>query len=90
MESLMLETGFADLLTSIRKAVGMTQTELANASGIHRQVIIRLEAGTNQPTWPTVVALAKALGCTPNDFLPDGWNKEAPAKAKRRPGRKGE
>lgn len=59
-------------MRDIRTSVGMTQEELAEAAGISRSIIARLELGANQPTWQTVIALARELGCLPNDFLPDG------------------
>jgi transcriptional regulator with XRE-family HTH domain len=83
MESLMEQTGFADQLRSIRKAADLTQTELSERSGIHRQVIARIELGENQPNWATVVVLARALGVTPNDFLPPAPPAAKPAKGKR-------
>jgi transcriptional regulator with XRE-family HTH domain len=79
----MEQTGFAGQLRAVRKAAGLTQVALAERSGIHRQIIARLELGTNQPTWATVVVLARALGCTPNDFLPNLPQAAKPARKPR-------
>ena len=53
---------FAARLREARAAAKMTQHELAERSGIHRQAIAKLELGDRQPTWETVQALARALG----------------------------
>jgi transcriptional regulator with XRE-family HTH domain len=70
----------------------MTQYELAERSGIHRQAIAKLELGERQPTWETVQALARAVGvkCTAFETQPA----EAPApparKTRKRKGRSDE
>ena len=51
-------------LKAIRKMCGMTQTELAAASGIHRITIAKYEAGKVDPTLESAKRLAKALGVT--------------------------
>jgi transcriptional regulator with XRE-family HTH domain len=62
MEVTMADTVFGRILRELREAKGLTQTELAALAGTHRQVVARLELGTNEPQWLTVQALAKALG----------------------------
>ena len=62
-------SGFGAKLQKFRKAAEMTQSELGTACGMAYQAIARLERGENEPTWPTVIKLAKALGVEPNDFL---------------------
>jgi transcriptional regulator with XRE-family HTH domain len=69
MNATMAKSGFALKLRTIRRAKKLSQAQLAECAGVHRQVIARLELGENQPTWQTVLALAKALGCKPNDFM---------------------
>jgi putative transcriptional regulator len=81
MVAIMEQTDFGRRLRALRKAIGLTQAELAEASGVHRQIIARLETGVGQPTWTTAVALARALDCTPNDFLLED---EPAAKPKRK------
>ncbi len=53
---------FAARLREARADAKMTQHELAERSGVHRQTIARLELGTREPTWQTVQLLAGALG----------------------------
>jgi transcriptional regulator with XRE-family HTH domain len=55
-------TLFAEKLRHLREAAGLTQTQLAEKAGMHRQGIAKLERGEREPTWATVQALADALG----------------------------
>jgi transcriptional regulator with XRE-family HTH domain len=73
---------FAMRLRELRKERGWTQPELADKAGLTRDGVAHLEQGRRKPTWETVVALAAALGVTPNDFL------EAPADGPGREGRR--
>jgi transcriptional regulator with XRE-family HTH domain len=63
---------FAARLRQLRADAKMTQQELAERAGSHRQTIAHLENGTRQPTWETVQALARALGvdCKAFEALP--------------------
>lgn len=74
----MAATGFDSRLRALRKAAGLSQAELADKTGLNRFGVAKLEQGQREPGWATVIALARALGVTPNDFLP-------PARS-RRPG----
>lgn len=49
-------------LISRRRAMGMTQQQLAAASGIRQSEISRIEGGNGNPTLKTIGALAHALG----------------------------
>ncbi len=44
-----------------RRALHMTQQELAMASGLHQSVVSRIEQGVANPTVRTLSALARAL-----------------------------
>lgn len=44
-----------------RRALHMTQQELAAASGLHQSVVSRIEQGVANPTVRTLSALARAL-----------------------------
>lgn len=46
----------------MRGEAELTQHELAERSGVHRQSIARLELGTREPSWEMVQKLARALG----------------------------
>ena len=63
-------THFAGRLRELREAARLIQTELAERSGVSARSISRIETGDQEPTWPVAVALAEALGITPNAFLP--------------------
>jgi transcriptional regulator with XRE-family HTH domain len=52
---------FAGRLRELREASGMTQKQLAEASGLKEGGIRDLEQGRRGPSWETVLALAKAL-----------------------------
>ncbi len=72
---------FAGRLRELRMAKGMSQAELARVSGIGQGRISHLEDG-QAPTWPTLVALAEALGCTCQDFLAEPGEVEQPKKGR--------
>jgi transcriptional regulator with XRE-family HTH domain len=65
---------FSSRLRELRESKGWTQAELAQQSGLSQRAISAWEQKEREPSWPKVVALAAALGCTPDTFL------EAPAK----------
>jgi transcriptional regulator with XRE-family HTH domain len=64
-----VSTGFAQRLKALREARGLTQSQLAEAAGLNLHGLTKLEQGVGEPHWPTVLALADALGCQPNDFI---------------------
>ena len=58
----------------LRKAAGLTQIQLSEASGVHVQKIRRIEGGEIDPanlTLKNALALATALGVRPDEFLGD-------------------
>ena len=65
-------SGFGARLRALRERAGFTQASLGEASGMAYQAIARLERGATEPTWPTVLKLADALGVTPDAFLAGG------------------
>jgi transcriptional regulator with XRE-family HTH domain len=50
-----------DALTAIRERTGLTKAELADAAGIHRSLLTRIESGERQATPASIVKLARAL-----------------------------
>src|SRR5437879_6291899 len=60
---------FAARLKELRGAAGWTQQQLADCAGLSKGGIADLEQGRYAPTWPTVVALAEALGVDCRAFL---------------------
>jgi transcriptional regulator with XRE-family HTH domain len=65
-----MATGFGPRLAALREGKGWTQSELAKRAGQSRQNVAKWESGLHEPSWPAVVALAKALGVKPNAFMP--------------------
>lgn len=67
--------GGGDIMTnlqSLRKAAGLTQKELAQASGLNYTLIRDLEQGhrsTDGLALKSAISLAKALNCKPEDLL---------------------
>jgi transcriptional regulator with XRE-family HTH domain len=59
-------TGFGAKLRAVRESKGLSQRALADAAGCNANTIAKLERGEQEPAWPLVLALAKALGvdCT--------------------------
>lgn len=64
-------TGFGVILKQLRESAGLTQSELGERCGMAYQAIARIERGENEPSWPTVLKLARALGVTPDAFVSD-------------------
>ncbi|NKS87332.1 transcriptional regulator [Prescottella equi] len=53
-----------------RKAVGITQAELARAGGVSRQSIVSVEGGDYAPSVYLALRLAAALGTTVEALFP--------------------
>jgi transcriptional regulator with XRE-family HTH domain len=81
---------FAKRLRELQDAAKMTQTELAERAGSHRQTIAQLETGVRKPTWETVQALARALGVSCQAFETDSPAEQPEPPAKKGRKRKGE
>jgi transcriptional regulator with XRE-family HTH domain len=77
-------TGFGGRLKALREAAGLTQSQLGERAGFHGLTVAKLEQGLQEPTWPTVLALAGALDANCLAFIPEEG--EAPAES-RGPGR---
>jgi transcriptional regulator with XRE-family HTH domain len=79
-----MDNSFGERLKALREAKGWTQGELAERAGTKTNSVSRLELGRYVPTWPTVLALAKALGLSSLDeFLP-ATGQATPKKATRK------
>ncbi len=63
------ELGFADWLRLRRRAAGMTQRDLAEASGVKQPLISALESGGRQPTEGVRRSLTEALPVLPSQLL---------------------
>ena len=64
-------------LKNVRKMRGMTQAQLASASGVNRITIARYEKLKLDPKTESAGKLAKALGVTVDDLMKEGSNGEA-------------
>lgn len=53
----------------LRHEEGMTQEQLAEAAGLSVSLIQQIERGTKDPRASTLLALARALGCTVDGLL---------------------
>ncbi|MEJ4103005.1 helix-turn-helix transcriptional regulator [Corynebacterium mastitidis] len=53
---------FSDRVRKAREYAGLTQQDLADAAGIGRATITRIEQGKTVPRRPTIVSLALATG----------------------------
>jgi transcriptional regulator with XRE-family HTH domain len=62
MSRLVERTDFGEKLKAAREAARLTQDQLAERAGIYIHVVSKLERGAREPTWPTALKLAKALG----------------------------
>lgn len=66
-----IERCFAINLKKFRKENGLSQTELADLSGISFKYIYKLERGKANPSIKIVDILAKSLGVSPISFFLD-------------------
>ena len=56
-------------ILSIREARGMSQAELAEATGLSQSAISRFERGAYNPSLPNMRSIARALNCSVGDLL---------------------
>jgi transcriptional regulator with XRE-family HTH domain len=57
-----------EIIKRRRQELGLSQSELAGAAGVHLRQIRRYESGEQQPVLPVAVRLAVALGVTVNEL----------------------
>lgn len=68
---LVLDMGFPERLTALRKQRGLTQKALAAEAGVRTLQIGRYEKGAAQPTLEVIRQLAVALGVTADELIFD-------------------
>jgi transcriptional regulator with XRE-family HTH domain len=61
--------GFAERLVEVRKKKGITQEDLAYASGLSLSQIARIETSRINPTLCTIVVIARTLKIHPKELL---------------------
>lgn len=59
-------------IRGMRGKADITQGRLAELVGVNITTIVKYEDGTTVPGTDKLLAMAEALGCTPNDLL--GWS----------------
>jgi transcriptional regulator with XRE-family HTH domain len=57
-------------IAAIRAALGITQAELAQRSGISRSHMNKIEHGVEQPKFETAVRIAQQLGVSTDAIAP--------------------
>jgi DNA-binding XRE family transcriptional regulator len=78
-------SGFGRRLRHLREQSSLSQRELADKTGCHWMTIAKLEREVQEPAWPLVLALARALGVECQAFVNAGT--QMPAAGKRLRGR---
>lgn len=68
--------GFAGRLKAARRQAGLTQEDLSSRADLAPVTLSKLETGVNKPTFEIFLALAHALGTSPNYLA--GWDDPAP------------
>jgi DNA-binding XRE family transcriptional regulator len=63
------ESGFGEKLKAVREGKGFSQSLLAELAGCHAFTISKLERGVQEPAWPLVIALARALSVDCTAFI---------------------
>lgn len=65
-----IRVGFGMLLREKRQALGISQEELAFRSGLHRTYVGSVERRERNLSLENIFVFAKALECSPKDFIP--------------------
>jgi transcriptional regulator with XRE-family HTH domain len=73
---------FAARLKELREAAELTQQGLAERAGLSKGNVADLEQGRYAPTWPTVIALCKALGVRCDSFLEEPAERPEPQRGR--------
>lgn len=64
-----MEILVAARLSALREMRGMTQEEVAKASGLKAAAVSHFETARRRPCIHNLMRLCEALRCTPNDLL---------------------
>ncbi len=65
-----LADSWASKVIERRKALGLSQVQVAELAGLTQQGVSQIESGEVLPRDDSKVALAKALGTTPGELFP--------------------
>ena len=78
-------TGFGRKLREFRVLRGLTQAQLALATGCHVQTVVKTEGGQAEPAWPLVLLFCAALGVRPDQFTVSPASAGEPKRPRGRP-----
>ncbi len=67
---------FGRRLKAARKALRLSQEQVASRIAVHRTTYTKYETGVVEPPYSTLVSLCDVLQVTPNDLL--GWKTQKP------------
>jgi transcriptional regulator with XRE-family HTH domain len=62
---------FGKIVKEKRLDLGLSQEKLAEKADLHTNYVGSVERGERNIALENIVALAKALGCSPKDLMPD-------------------
>ena len=68
---MVLKTNTLAKIRNRRHELGMTQEQLAEKANFHVNYIGGIERSTRNPSLTSIVVLAKALGLSPKDLMPN-------------------
>ena len=69
-----------EVINKIKKEKGLTNAQIAKMSGVTLSTLDKITSGLNKnPKLDTLQAICKVLGCTLNDFVDEGNQKNAPS-----------
>lgn len=64
-----IAAAFGRRVREVRHGAGMTQEDLAERAGLHPTFISNVERGYRVPSVPTLLRIAKGLGCSPGALV---------------------
>lgn len=64
-----IEKAFGRVVRELRRALGLSQAELAFRIGIHPTYLSQLERGLKSPTLSVISRMADSLGITPGELV---------------------
>lgn len=83
-------SGFGERLRAERERAGLSRRELAERAKTHHNTIAKMEQGAQEPAWPLVLALARALGVKVTAFDPAEPERPGPVYCEVRPAATGQ
>ena len=81
-------SGFAERLKTLRASAGLSQPQLAERSGVPVSALRQFEQGRREPTYATLLKLARGLGMSLGalDVAPEPTAPQpAPRRSRRKP-----